>query len=136
MAIEAVDQLAMDEQVIEDAEAEEALEERHRRKVALAPVRRAYKEAHEAAKFAVERHAHEIADGGAMRIGRFRVTKRVVDAREVSFETAERTQLDFATLGESEDEEEPEQIATRFAPKKVAAEVDGDGRSTGYSGVH
>jgi len=128
------DQLAMDEVLIEDSEAEEALEERLRARLALAPLKRAYKEAHEAAKFAVLRHAGEIADGGSVRIGRFRVSKRLVKGRSVAFETEERTQLSFATLEERSGDEPPEQKVARFrgAPKKAHAIVDADGRATGY----
>lgn len=100
-------------------------------------MKRAYKEAHEAAQYAVERHAGTIPDNGSARIGRFRVTKRVVAAKSVSFETDERTQLSFATLEEgAADQPEPEQTAARFGGHKVKAVVDADGRSTGYQPTH
>lgn len=98
MPTKAADQLSLDERVIVDAELEAALEERQRTRMELAPFRRAAREAHDAAKFAALRHDDEIPDGGAVRVGRFRITKTVVKGRAVSFEAGERTQLSFALL--------------------------------------
>ena len=91
MTTEAVDQLAMDEEVIHDKEAEAALEQRETRKAQLGAVRKEYKEADEEARFAIARH--DIPEDGAVRFGRFRVSRRSVPARTVAFETEPTTRL-------------------------------------------
>lgn len=126
MSTETIEQLALDEVVITDTEAEDALEDRHRAAAALKPVRQAYKAADEAAKFAVARHP--IPPDGAVRIGRFRITNRVVAGNSVAFDTEERTQLDIKTLDAPAGGSRP--------PKKAVATTDEDGRADGYQQVH
>ena len=79
------DQLAFDEQTVQDPDIEAALEERQSRKDSLNAVRKAYDEANELAAAKVAEL--ELPEGGAARIGRFRVTRSAVAARSVSFET-------------------------------------------------
>jgi hypothetical protein len=98
MALRAVPQLGFDEQVIEDADIEEALEERQRRKASLGAVRKEYDEAHESAVAAIARL--ELPEGGAARIGRFRVTRSAVAARSVAFETKATSRLRIVLIEE------------------------------------
>lgn len=86
-----VQQLAMDEEAVDDKVVENALEARQRAKDALEEPRREYREAHAAAKDAIKRL--ELPDGRAVRVGRFRVTKTFVPARSVSFETGSRSDV-------------------------------------------
>jgi hypothetical protein len=90
------EQLALDEAVIEDAEAETALEERQRLKERLSGLRKEYRTADDEARFAIARHP--IPDGGAVRIGRFRVSSREVPARSVAFDTEPTTRISIAKL--------------------------------------
>jgi hypothetical protein len=96
MALRNVAQLAFDEEVIDDAAIEAALEEREKRKASLAAVRAEFKEAHEAATTAIA--VIKLAAGSAARIGRFRITRTVVAARAVSFETEESSRLSISLV--------------------------------------
>jgi hypothetical protein len=78
-------QLGMDEVVVDSAEAEEALEERLKRKNSAAELRRQFEEADAAAKAAVLPLIPE--DASAVRIGRFRITKSVSKASHREFDT-------------------------------------------------
>lgn len=60
--LKSVDQLGMDEQIIEDAEVEAALEEREKRKASLTAVRKVYDGAHEAAVAEISKL--ELPEGG------------------------------------------------------------------------
>lgn len=80
-----VDQLAFDEQVIDDHAIEGALEEREKRKDALNAVRKEYDQANAAATGAIARL--ELPEGGAARVGRFRIARVAVPARSVTFDT-------------------------------------------------
>lgn len=101
MTTETVDQLGMDEIVIEDSEAEAALEERQQLKERLSDVRKEYKTADDEARFAVARHDDELPEGGVVRIGRFRVSKKVRKGRTVSFETEDKVNI---TIAKADDE--------------------------------
>ncbi len=98
MAVRSDDQLALDEEVVENPDAEAALIERQARKDALGAVRKEFKEAHERAVAALA--LLELPEEGAVRIGRFRINKSIVSARSVSFETAESSRLRITLLGE------------------------------------
>lgn len=102
MAVEATDQLAMDERVIDDKEAERALEERDELKRELAPLNKDYRKKKEAAEFALDRH--DLADGEVVRIGRFRVTRVVPESKEVSFTTDPKPRHSIAVVGEGDGE--------------------------------
>lgn len=91
-----VAQLAFDEQVIEDADVEAALEEREKRKESLSAVRAVYDEAHE--KATAEIGKLELPVGGAARVGRFRITRQALKARAVTFETKESSRLRIALI--------------------------------------
>lgn len=95
-----VGQLGLDEETVDDKVVEKALEERQRAKEALDPYQREYREAHDAAKDAIKRL--ELPDGGAVRVGRFRVTKTFRPARSVTFETGSRSDV---RIGLADDED-------------------------------
>lgn len=96
--LRSVPQTAMDEQVIEDSDVEEALEERERRKETLGATRKEYDEANEAAKAQITKL--ELPDGGIARVGRFRVTREAIPGRSVSFETKPSSRIRIAVAGE------------------------------------
>jgi cation transport regulator ChaB len=77
-------QLAFDEQMVEDTALENALEDRQRRRDSLSAVRTAYDEANEVANARIAEQ--ELPDGHAIRVGRFRITRSSVPARNVAFE--------------------------------------------------
>ena len=89
-------QQAFDEVAIEDAELKRALESRQAAKEATSEARAAYKAANEAA--AGEIAKLELPVGGAVRCGRFRITRRAVEARNVSFETGASDRVTIALV--------------------------------------
>lgn len=102
-----VEQLGMDEQRIDDADIEAALEEREQRKEHLGEVTKAYKEQHEIAMGKIAEL--ELPEGGAARVGRFRVTRTSVAARSVSFTTnpTSRIRISLADPEASAPRQEP-----------------------------
>ena len=90
------DQLAFDEKVVEDAALENALELRQKRQDSLRAVQVQFDEAHEAASGLIAQL--DLADGTAVRVGRFRVERRRVPPRSVSFESkgSSRTRITVA----------------------------------------
>lgn len=84
-------QLAMDERVVKDPELEAALEARLRAYDDAAEVRRVYEEKDEVAKGLLEKL--ELADGMVVRVGRFRVEKRFIPEKEVSFTSRSTSRL-------------------------------------------
>lgn len=80
-----VEQLAFDEQTIDDAALESALENRLKKKDSLDSVRKVYEAADEVAQAEIAKL--ELPEGGAVRVGRFRITRAAVAARSVAFET-------------------------------------------------
>lgn len=93
-----VDQIAMDEQVIDDPVVEKALDKRQQAKLAKEAPVAAYREADEVAKEAIKRL--ELPDGGVARVGRYRITKTFVNGRDVSFSTAGRSQVRIGLVEE------------------------------------
>ena len=93
-------QMAFDEQLIEDTALESALEERLKRKDSLNAVRKVYDEADEAAQ--VEIAKLELPEGGAARVGRFRITRSSIPARSVTFETKPSSRVRIAVIGDDE----------------------------------
>jgi hypothetical protein len=92
------DQLGFDEEVIENPDVEAALVARQAAKDALSSVRKDYDAAHEKAKGALA--MIELPEEGAVRIGRFRISKSLVSAKSVSFETKESTRLRITFMSE------------------------------------
>ncbi len=96
--LKAVPQLALDEQVIDDAEVEAALEEREKRKASLQAVRKVYDGAHEAAIAEIAKL--ELPEGGAARVGRFRVARSAIPARSVTFDTKASSRIRISVVDE------------------------------------
>lgn len=109
MPSRAKDQLGLDEQVIEDADIEAALEEREKRKSSLSAVNKLYQAADELAK--AELTKLELPEGGAARVGRFRVTRSAIPARSVTFDTKASSRIRISLAEGAE------------APAKGAAKV-------------
>jgi len=86
--LRSVEQIGMDERVVDDPPLQGLLEKRLRLYDDKAEISKAYKNAHEDAKDAAAKH--EIAEGTAIRVGRFRIERKPVAARSVSF-TADAT---------------------------------------------
>lgn len=86
-----VPQTGMDEQVIEDADIEAALEERAKRKASLDAVRLTYDEAHD--KAMAELQKLELPDGAVARVGRFRIERRHIAAGHREFDTKASSRL-------------------------------------------
>lgn len=111
-SINADDQVGMDEKHINDPDIEQALEERQRAKDEAAEKRLAVKNATEKVKSLVGRL--EMPDPSdedspiVVRVGRFRISKRFVKGKTVSFATEDRVQLTFGLADEpGEEETEP-----------------------------
>lgn len=92
------DQMGFDEELIENPDVEAALVERQARKDALSSVRKDFNEAHEKTVAALA--SIELPEEGAVRVGRFRISKSLVSARSVSFETQESSRLRITLLGD------------------------------------
>ncbi len=89
-------QTAFDEVTIEDADLKRALESRQVAKEAASEARATYKAASDAV--AGEIAKLELPVGGAVRCGRFRITRRAVEARSVQFETGASDRVTIALV--------------------------------------
>jgi hypothetical protein len=90
-------QLGMDERVVEDAELAAALEKRLKLSDNLGEVKKSFKAAHEACIELLREH--DLEDGQAIRVGRFRITKKFIAGGPVSYEASDRSQLGFEFVG-------------------------------------
>lgn len=126
--IDQTDQLGLDEHVIEDAEVERALEDRQAKKDALNAARRIYEGANENAKGLLGRlelpDPEDETAQTAARVGRFRISKRLVKGRSVTFETKDKVRT---TIGLIDDE--PDEVA-EAAADDAADETAGDAERT------
>lgn len=96
--LKSVPQQAFDEQVIEDEEIEAALDDREKKKHSLDAVRKIYDGAHE---FAMAKITElELPEGGAARVGRFRVTRQAVPAGHREFDTKASSRIRISVAGE------------------------------------
>jgi hypothetical protein len=93
-------QLAFDEQLVEDTALERALEERQSRKDSLNAVRKEYAEAHEQATAEIAKQ--ELPVGKVIRVGRFRITRQDRPSRSVSFETKPSNPVRISLVGDDE----------------------------------
>lgn len=84
-------QLALDERVVEDEVVEYALARYQETKDALIEPRKAHKVAKEAAMVALERLA--LTEEKPVRVGRWRIERKVRQARDVEFHTDEKETL-------------------------------------------
>jgi hypothetical protein len=97
MSVAEVPQLATDERVIEGASAlEQALEERENRKASLGALRKQFREADDHAKALLGEF--NIQEGEVARIGRWRISRKAVAARAVSFETSPTSRLQIKLI--------------------------------------
>lgn len=97
--INETDQIGMDETILEDPELEEALEDRAEALEEARPYNAAVKEANKRVKALADEEGR-VPIGGPVRIGRFRVTRAIVEARHVEFDTDPGTKLDIAAGSE------------------------------------
>jgi hypothetical protein len=86
-------QLGFDETLLDNPELEAALEARLKRKHSRDELQRELKEAHDAVIGLIELHKIVMPEEGAIRVGRFRLTRAVSAARSVSFETEEKSRI-------------------------------------------
>jgi len=84
-------QTGMDETPLDKKVLSDLLERRLRAADDVAEVRKTFKEADKAAKAAIEKL--DLADGQAIRVGRFRITRSAVAARHVEFDTDPTSRL-------------------------------------------
>ena len=84
-------QLAIDERVVRDAALEDALEARYRIQGDLQEIRKVYEEKDTTAKGLID--ALGLSTGEVIRVGRFRVEKRHVEAKEVAFTSKESSRI-------------------------------------------
>lgn len=98
MALQSVPQLGFDEQVIEDAEIEAALEDREKKKSSLDAVRKIFDGANEHAMAKIAEL--ELPEGGAARVGRFRVTRQEIPAGHREFDTKASSRVRISVADE------------------------------------
>lgn len=93
------DQLGFDEQTIDDPAIEAALEERLKRKNSYDAVRKTYEAANEIATAKIAEL--ELPEGGAVRVGRFRITRQEIPAGHREFDTkaSSRIRISLAEKG-------------------------------------
>lgn len=96
----AVPQTGMDEQVIKDEVLEEALETRLRAHLRMATVRSEVKQIDEETAGLITRL--ELPEEGAVRVGRFRLTRKKVSAHSVSFDVGDKYPVRIALIPEGE----------------------------------
>lgn len=123
-AIKQDEQLGMDEQIIQAPDVEQALEERQLAKEAMAEKRLVYKNADKRAKSLIEGltivDPEDEETPTVVRVTRFRITKRFVKGRSVTFETQPRIQLSIG-LADEEGEDVVEPTADDTAEEAAAA---------------
>lgn len=109
------EQLGFDEQTIDDPAIEAALEERLKRKHSYDAVRKTYEAANEIATAKIAEL--ELPEGGAVRVGRFRITRQEIPAGHREFDTkassririslADKGATDAADSDEADEGQEP-----------------------------
>lgn len=117
-------QLAMDERAVNDPDLESALERRLRAKDDVSEVRVAYKVAHKEVNALLDKVADFPADS-ALRVGRFRITKRQVEAKHVEFDAEAREQISIGLVDEDGKPARRGRVS-RTAKPKPASEDDFD----------
>lgn len=113
-------QLAMDERAITDPELEAALERHLRAKDDLAEIRGTVKTYRKEVDAALAKHSDFPVDT-ALRIGRFRITKRMIEGRHVEFDSAPREQL---SIGLVDEDGEPKRRSAGRKPKSESDDED------------
>ena len=90
-------QLGMDERVVEDKALSDLLEKRLRLADDKAEIGKTYKAADTEAKDAIAKL--DLDDGDAVRVGRFRITKRRTEATHVEFERGGTSRIQIELFG-------------------------------------
>lgn len=91
MAVVEEPQTATDERVLDSDALEEALEQRENRKNSMRELRRQFKEADERARALIGEF--DLQEGEVGRVGKFRIEKKVMPGRTVSFETDPKARI-------------------------------------------
>jgi hypothetical protein len=91
-----VPQASLYEATIENAELEQALEDRERQRNAVASSRKRFREIDDRTKLLVA--DLDLGDDAPVRVGRFLITRTAVAARSVAFDTEPTTRLTIRTL--------------------------------------
>ncbi|HEY7620307.1 MAG TPA: hypothetical protein VH834_11070 [Solirubrobacteraceae bacterium] len=91
-----VPQASLYEATIENAELEQALEDRERQRNAVAASRKRFREIDDRTKLLVA--DLDLGDDAPVRVGRFLITRTAVAARSVAFDTEPTTRLTIRTL--------------------------------------
>lgn len=91
MAVVEQPQTATDERVLDSEALEQALEQREKRKNSMRELRRQFKEADERAKALIGEF--DLQEGEVGRIGKFRIEKKVMPSRDVSFTTDPKARI-------------------------------------------
>jgi hypothetical protein len=89
-------QASLYEATIENAELEQALEDRERQRNAVAASRKRFREIDDRTKLLVA--DLDLGDDAPVRVGRFLITRTAVAARSVAFDTEPTTRLTIRTL--------------------------------------
>lgn len=113
-------QLALDERAISDDELEKALELHLRARDDAAEARGVVKSRKRDVDTALAKHTDFPVDS-ALRVGRFRITKRLVEGRHVEFDSAPREQL---SIGLVDADGEPAKRSSTRREKSVSDEED------------
>lgn len=98
MSTTAEPQTAIDEHELDNPRLLQALEQRQDRKENVKIARKVYKEADDLAKALLGEH--DLQDDQAVRVGRFRITKKAIASRSVQFETDPTSRLTISLLPE------------------------------------
>ncbi len=115
-----VEQLGMDEEHVDEPELEQALEDRQAKREAMSSARKVYDGAHEHAKALVEQL--DMADDGAIRVGRFRIAKTPIPERHVVFDTKATVRISIGLVDEGDSEPGYDDTAAeQGAIKRLAA---------------
>jgi hypothetical protein len=96
------DQLGIDEKHVDDPAVEQALEERELARQGKSAATLTFRQAHDRAKDLIERLELPEEDGAVVRVGRFRISRRLVKGGARSFETNDRIQLSIGLVDAGE----------------------------------
>lgn len=96
MAVAEQNQTAIDERPLDSTDLERTLEEREGLKEKLSEARKNFRELDEIAK--AQLAEFNLTDGEVARCGRFRISKRAIPSRSVSFDVQASSRLKIATL--------------------------------------
>jgi hypothetical protein len=88
-------QLGMDEKIVDDKELEAALEQRENDRADVLVARQSLTMSDTKARALIDKLGME--EGDAVRVGRFRITKQLVPAHEVTFEAEESERIRIRT---------------------------------------